>query len=239
MSKALISSTSQTEKLLFRHGPDGYPLAHPADPETGIPYFSRVGQEVVPERLFSFDDLGRARGHESTSGAMFYKEDKKFIPHVLQPLKYLANFVPYRCVITPDLTMGSGMARWERVNNIRLARQAGIVWQHHGLNVVVNVRWCDAQDYDLVCTGIPQGSVIALSNYGLLGDPQLRDEFNLGVPEIIDRTMPKAILMHGKLDPWVNRQIAQKTEVVSYPPNSWKSNSKYGSESQLTFDFAS
>lgn len=224
MIKAPLSAKTHSERFLFRHAPEGYPIGHPADRDTGIPSFRFVGKEAIPDQLFSFDDLGRAKGVEARSGVTFYKQDAKFANHLMQPLQYLERFLGFHSVISPDLTITAGMEPWERINNVRLARQAGVIWQEHGVKVVVNVRWCDSNDYELVSIGIPEGSVIAVSNYGLVRDPILSYEFNRGLPEIVDLIKPQAIIVHGKLDSRLLNKVQPKTEVVTFPPNSWRGN---------------
>lgn len=98
------------------------------------------------------------------------------------------------------------------------SRQAGVVLERHGLTVVPNVRWILPTDYDMIARGIPQRSVIAVSNYGSRRDPLLRKRFDEGLPAMIERLAPEVVLVYGSTRPRVFTSLKNRTEFIEYRP---------------------
>jgi hypothetical protein len=105
--------------------------------------------------LRAFNDLGRSTNQENEV-IHFYKSDSKLVPILKNPKKYLASFAPYAAVLTPDVTLSSGMPQWLRIANTATSRMVGAVFEHHGLTVIPSLRWSDEDDYDFVSVGSPK-----------------------------------------------------------------------------------
>lgn len=131
---------------------------------------------------------------------------------------HITNFGGFGLIITPDISVGDSMSLAQRTSPTVWSRQAGVVLERHGLTVVPNVRWILPTDCDMVARGIPQRSVIAVSNYGSRRDPLLRKIFNDRLPAMIERLAPEVVLVFGSTRPRVFRSPKNRTEFIEYRP---------------------
>ena len=212
-----VAPTSNAATLLLHGAPEGYPLGHPVDGEQHIPRLRGVPENCVPEVLCAFNDRGRAT-HPTTAGLHFFRDDEALLPIIGSPAKYAPTFSPYRVVLTPDLTIGEAMPPWQRARAVVLSRMAGVVWQERGLTVVPTLRWRTKHDYDNVASGISPRSIVAVATYGSRRDPELRTEFERGLPAMVERLEPSAVLVFGSMKARVFTQLAGRTEFIEYLP---------------------
>lgn len=192
-------------------------MGHPVDGDQHIPRLRGVSENRVPEVLCAFNDLGRV-ADPSSAGLHFFRADEALLPIIGRPAKYALTFSPYRVVLTPDLTIGEAMAPWQRARAVALSRMAGVVWQERGLTVVPTLRWRTKHDYDNVASGIPTHSIVAVATYGSRRDPELRTEFERGLPAMVERLEPSAVLVFGSTRDRVFTQLACRTEFIQYLP---------------------
>ncbi|MFM8155913.1 MAG: DUF4417 domain-containing protein [Actinomycetes bacterium] len=212
-----VAPTSSAAALLLHGAPEGYPLGHPVDGEQHIPRLRGVPENRVPEVLCAFNDRGRATD-PSAAGLHFFRADEALLPIIGSPAKYALTFAPYRLVLTPDLTIGEAMAPWQRARAVAMSRMAGVVWQERGLTVVPTLRWRTKHDYDNVASGIPTHSIVAIATYGSRRDPELRTEFERGLPAMVERLEPCVVLVFGSTKARVFAQLAGRTEFIEYLP---------------------
>jgi len=118
------------------------------------------------------------------TGLHFFRDDAALVPIIKRPLDYLARFVDFRVLLTPDITIGDGMPPWQRARAVVMYRMAGVVWQAHGLAVVPTLRWRYKHDYNNVAAGIERSSVVSVANYGSRTDAELTQEFTTGLAEV-------------------------------------------------------
>lgn len=212
-----VAPTSNAATLLLHGAPEGYPMGHPVDGDQQIPQLRGVSENRVPEVLCAFNDRGRV-ADPSSAGLHFFRADEALLPIIGRPAKYAHTFSPYRVVLTPDLTIGEAMAPWQRARAVALSRMAGVVWQERGLTVVPTLRWRTKHDYDNVASGIPTHSIVAVATYGSRRDPELRTEFERGLPAMVERLEPSAVLVFGSTRDRVFAQLVCRTEFIQYLP---------------------
>lgn len=186
-----------TEGDVFSDVPEGYPVGrHPTEGPWEIPVLDRVPIDRIPKHLVAFNDLGRATDR-ATSGVHFFRHDETFAKLLASPALYGPKFSDFQCVLTPDITLGSGMNSWMKAHRVAYSRMTGVIWQKRGLVVVPTLRWNSINDLEFVCSGVPNQSVIAVSNYGSRRDRELRRAFESGLPEVIARVSPSALIVFG------------------------------------------
>lgn len=208
----ILRATSLVEKILFGELPEGFPGGHPSDPIFGIPLLEPVNLDLSPSTLVACNDLGRSEAPVE-SGVHFYKADRTFVSAITKPLTWVNRLDGFGCVLTPDVSIGDGMFRWQRVRNTVLSRATGVVWQSRGMKVVPSLRWRDQSDYDLVAAGVAKNSVFAVSNYASRRSVLDRRMFVLGVHEMIDRLQPQMVLVYGSLDSSLIFELSKKTQI--------------------------
>lgn len=211
----ILIATTDKERILFGELPPGYPRDHPVASPDQIPVLDRPFSAKPPINLVACNDLSRTLSHHET-GVHFYKADRKFLSAVTNPLAWVSKLEVFQCVLTPDITIGDGMPRWQRIRNTVLSRAAGVVWQSRGLNVIPSLRWRDKGDYDFVSSGVPLNSIFSVSNYGSRLEPRDRREFIYGLHAMVERLEPQVVLVFGTLDQAMRNDFESKAELVNY-----------------------
>jgi hypothetical protein len=233
----ILRATSLPEKILFGELPDGYPTGHPSDPKDGIPLLGAVNMDLLPKTLVACNDLGRSE-NATDSGVHFYKADRVFISAITKPLSWVNRLDGFGCVLTPDISLGDGMYRWQRVRNTVLSRATGAVWQSRGLNVIPSLRWRDESDYDFVAAGVPKNSIFAVSNYASRRSLLERRHFLFGAHEMIERLQPQVVFVYGSLDSSMHFELSKKTQILVFEDSITKMR-RQNSKPKIhgTFDF--
>jgi hypothetical protein len=201
---------------IFAGVPESYPLGFPVDGIEQIPILKKLTLDDVPEFLCPFDQLSRVKDMKETA-LHFFRDDVTFQEILGVPDKYVEKFSHYKAILTPDCSLTFGMSPSKRAHQTLLSRAAGAVWQSRGLKVIPTIRWCESSDYDLVCCGISQNSVIAISSYGSDRDPMLRKNFQDGARAIAERLNPVAILIYGSISEEFFRSMSKYAKIIHFP----------------------
>jgi hypothetical protein len=168
----------------------------------------KVTFEQMPSQLVSFNDLRRAVV-KASSVVHFYKDDYKFAPFLIDPLADAYKFQEFKGIITPDVSITSGMSVWEKRNSIFVSRSVGACIAMTGISVVPMVRWDSKSDCEMATCGLEAGTVIAVSTVGVFSSPDRRRDFIEGFALIVDKLRPTGIIVYGswlkELDSYVSQ----------------------------------
>lgn len=212
--RQLVGKT-QIEKILFGNLPAAYPANHPVEGLQQVPVLRRVNITDIPEELVAFDDRKRVKSSAQT-GLHFFRDDSKFISVLLEPEMKAKEFAAYKIVLTPDVTIGTGMPPWQKARNLVLGRAAGVVWENRGIKVIPTVRWLGEEDWDMVTCGIPQRSVFAVSSYMARRDPADYLTFQHGLRYLVDCLKPVAEIVYGSLDDELFTELSSHCALFVY-----------------------
>lgn len=180
-----------------------------------IPVLKPVHLEDIPQRMFPFDARTLIKDPQSSS-IHFYKDDSKFVSVVADPLLWVGKLQRFRSVLTPDLSLSSKMAPWQRVKNTVYSRAVGAVWQAHGITVIPSIRWATQSDYEFVGDGIASGSTISFGAHGTYRDFEKRWLFEHGVEAMLERLSPKSIIIYGRVDTRFLQRVENKVQVHNF-----------------------
>lgn len=112
-------ASTSADGSIFSDAPAGYPIGrHPVDGVWEVPVLAPLSEARVPERLVAINDLGRA-ADPLTTGVHFFRDDAVFQPILRNPSAYAPKLSRYRVVLTPDITLGTGMNRWMKAHRGR------------------------------------------------------------------------------------------------------------------------
>jgi hypothetical protein len=78
------------------------------------------------------------------------------------------------------------------------SRWCGAWLLHHGVTVVPTLSWSTPDTYGFAFTGIPTGSVVAVSTVGVWRDREARSLFAGGYAAMVERLSPSLVLVYGK-----------------------------------------
>jgi len=193
----------------------GYSDLHVTVGEDQVPALRGAGLESIPVRLLACDDLARDCDRRN-SGVHFFRADSKFASLVSEPRSWLARLEGFQSILTPDLTIQTGMPRHLRAQITVASRGVGVVLESHGYTVIPAIRAIIPQDYAIVAAGIPTGSVIAFGAYSLQREPDLRARFEHGVHAMIEMIQPEAVMIYGSTRPIFRAQVEAKTDLCLY-----------------------
>ena len=195
--------------------PNWYPEGQLLAGEHQIAQLAPVTVADVPKYLCAFDQRRRTVKPEET-GLHFYMQDKKFRSVLTNPEKQLKQFLPFSSLLTPDLSIMSGIPRWMRIQRTHLSRAIGAFYQSRQFRVIPAIRWIDLSDLDFVCDGISTNSVFAVGALGNFQDLALRSTFEDGLFEILDILQPAGIMIYGAIRTEVFDKLSLKTRVFQF-----------------------
>lgn len=167
-----------------REGPHGIPLLRP---QSGFP---------PPKELIRFDRCTRSRSPQDTA-IHFYVRDEKLRVIALNPLRHVAKFGSFGSVITPDFSLYRDSYVHERILHTSLNRLIGAIFQHHGLRVIPNIRWSCPDDFEFCFTGVPKGSMVAISTHGCSQSSEDVSMHREGIRAMIEKLDPWRVIVHG------------------------------------------
>ncbi|MFM6980972.1 MAG: DUF4417 domain-containing protein [Micrococcales bacterium] len=222
------------DMLILSSPPDGLPVDVEVEPKFGFPILPYVDKTFLTDQLVPFNSLGRAEVRSETL-AHFFKEDYKFASHLLDCDYYASKYLDMKGVISFDLTLGRGMHWIERLVKTKVARQCAASLVSKGVNVVPLVSWVELSDFEFAMLGVADGSSVAVSNYGILSNPDLLEIFYEGLIFLAETYRPSGVLVYGKLENRMLGKLSTLTHVVVSSPSSWRTTGNLITEhSQLT-----
>lgn len=166
--------------------------------EQGIPDLQPT--DFIPECLAAWN-MPRHRQHAAeTGGAIhFYLDDYRFETAWSAPERLLPRVLAVGASLTPDFSVWRDIPRASQIWNTYRSRWCGAFWQWNGVEVIPTVGWGAPDTYDFCFDGIPENSVVSVSDVGMKNIELDKALFRQGMRELIDRKRPKAILAYGQL----------------------------------------
>lgn len=170
--------------------------------------FDGVGQYDIPQ-LKPITDIGdiqdwigfnyakTTKKDRETTGVHFYVNDYLFERVWNHPYKYVKMLKQFGVVMTPDFSTYLDFPEAVRIFNHYKRHWCGAYWQEMGLNVIPNIQWGYKDSYDWCFDGDPEGSIVAVSNIGMVKSKELRQRFLDGYKEMLIRLQPKEIILFG------------------------------------------
>ena len=135
------------------------------------------------------------------TGVNFYITDQQFERVWNSPIRYTEVLSDYGAVIGPDFSTYLNFPKAMRVYNTFRNRWLTRFWQDRGLTVVPEVGWGLKDSWDWCFDGLPQGSIVSVSNIGSMDSAEKRKNFKEGYNEMLKRLQPKEVLFYAhKID---------------------------------------
>lgn len=165
------------------------------DGEFGFPVIHRTNAE--PQRLISFDKAIASR--DVSQWVHFYIPDPLFERIWKDPWRYYQALTKFDGVISPDFSIPIDHPEYVQLASVAKSRVIGSWLQRCGLAVIPNVRWGLPNTYRYAFDAIEPGGTVAVGTLGCTKNPELREVFRTGVPEMIRRIEPRAVVVYGPL----------------------------------------
>lgn len=156
--------------------------------------------DFVPSCLAAWN-MPRHREYAALSGGAlhFYLDDYRFENAWFSPERLLPRVLAVGAALTPDFSVWRDIPRATQIWNTYRSRWCGAYWQSHGVHVIPTVGWGAPDTFDFCFDGIPENSVVSISDVGMREVELDKYLFRLGVEEMIARTRPKLIVAYGRL----------------------------------------
>ena len=203
-------------KSLILGPPDWLPKSSPTETEHQIFVLPAVSLGSIPALSIPFDKATPAYA-DATTLVNFYVEDRKLRRLFNNPGVFVRAFEKYWGITSPDFSIWNNAPECLRIAATWYNRALGRFFSDKGLHVIPQVRWVSPLDYKHCFAGITAGSVVAASNNGCWHDYELRNNFLLGLRELVQRVDPEAIFIHGRMDETIRRQIGPDCEIIHFP----------------------
>ena len=215
-----LTPRTEFEHYLYSGIPAWYPKGVEVAGENNFCIMNRIRLDQVPQELVSIDQPSRVYDKPNT-GAHFYIEDSKFRSVIEKPNLALKKIVGLKCILTPDITIASELAKYQKISRTSLARMVGAYFQSRQIVVIPSLRWTSLDDFDFLLDGIPQGSVFAVSSVGVARNADDRRLFEAGVMIAIDRLNPVGVMIYGSVtDEFASEVLSRVTLFRFYTPTS-------------------
>ena len=150
--------------------------------------------EHIPIQGFNF---ALKEKHPENIGVHFFLHDYQFERVWKYPDRYIDVLKKFAYVLSPDFSPYADMPRALQLYNIYRNKWCGRYWQEHGITVIPTFTMGDTELFDVVCTGIPKHSTIAISTMGEGRWGGFKGLFKWW-DTIQDTLQPEKILLYGK-----------------------------------------
>lgn len=192
--------------------PKWYPKGFEVSGENNFCALSQITLDDVPENLNALNQPSRIVDRAQT-GIHFYIEDFKFRPVIREPGKAVAYLFDGKCVLTPDITIASGLARYQRIVRTSLSRMVGAFYESRQIKVIPSLRWASISDFDFLLDGIPRESVFSVSTVGKVRNREDRHLFQSGVMLDIKRLSPVGVMIYGTISEDFAAKVEKETKL--------------------------
>ena len=123
------------------------------------------------------------------------------------PEAYEAAFNCYKGIMQPDFSQYVGMPRamliWQHYRRMWLSAY----YQNKGIRVIPTPCWSDEDSFDYCFDGMPTKSLLCISTVGCMQNPTVRNRFNIGFQETLDRLKPSQLILYGKIDDDIRSRV--------------------------------
>lgn len=131
-----------------------------------------------------------------------------YIERVWDNLEYYeAIFRQYKGICQPDFSQYTNMPRAMQIWNNYRCMWVSAYYQSLGIHVLPCPRWSDEESYEYCFDGMPHNSCLCISNVGCVQNPHVRELFNLGFQETLNKLTPSQLIIYGKLTDWMKARI--------------------------------
>lgn len=169
------------------------------DGKYDIPKLAPVTENLYIKDWIGFNFLATTRKHRETTGVQFFIDDYQFERIWNLPKRFAKVVSKFGAVLSPDFSQFTDFPKAVQIFNHYRKHWCGAFWQAQGATVIPTIRWGDKESYDWCFDGEPEGSIVAVSNVGLMRNKEDRQRFMTGYNEMRTRLQPKEILIFGHL----------------------------------------
>ena len=167
--------------------------------EYGFPESRQVIDIPNIDEWISFNFVKPRLRNKSKTGVHFYITDQQFERVWNFPDRYGVALSEFGAVVGTDFSVYTDFPPAMAIYNTYRNRWLTRYWQDNGVYVIPNVRFGTKDTWNWCFDGLPQDSVVAISNVGFMNKPELRKLFMDGYNEMLTRLQPRKIIFYAKI----------------------------------------
>lgn len=165
--------------------------------EYNFPIVKRVDEIPDVDSWIQFNYVKSTGKKRIKTGVNFYIVDQQFERVWTYPDRYAEELKHYAVLTGPDFSVYADFPKAVSVYNTYRNRWLTRYWQDKGLCVIPNVRWGYKESWDWCFDGLPENSIVAVSNVGMMNTEEGRKYFLDGYNEMLCRLQPKKVLFYA------------------------------------------
>lgn len=166
--------------------------------EYRIPVIKPVTELYIKDWI-GFNFVATTKKHREVTGVHFYIDDYQFERIWNLPKRYADKLSEFGAVMTPDFSTYLDFPKAVQIFNHYRKHWCGAYWQEMGVNVIPTIGWGDEDSYEWCFDGEPEGSIVSVSNVGIMRNKEDRERFMRGYKEMLIRLQPKEVLFFGHI----------------------------------------
>lgn len=172
------------------------------DNKTKVPIIERYEvSDTLPERMIAFHEAISSKQTDFDLIVHFYEYDYHFMRLFRNPDKYVSRLLPYKYVLSPDMSQFVEMPYYSRYANNCHNKALAQYLQKKGVNIIANVSWSLPDSYDFCFAGVPIGTVVAVNSNGVNAHADSKYLWRKGYDEMLRRLQPTRIIRYGQKMP--------------------------------------
>lgn len=181
--------------------------------------FPEVESDIFnPNDLIPFHTIKKKLKGDKDKTVHFFLDDYKFEQLWSDPRKYIEMLSHYNGMISPTFSLWSNQPYALNLYNLYRSRWCTRFFQEVGIQVLVDVRWCDVPSYDYAFSGIKKHTPVIVNTVGTRSLDN-RALFTNGFYEMLCRLEPSELYVYGEYMPLNFEQYFDK---VTYFESFWK-----------------
>jgi hypothetical protein len=141
----------------------------------------------------------------------FYVHDRRFLPFVEDPDRWMDRLERFPRVIGLDHSVYRDLPLAEQIHSLYLNRAMDWDLHRRGKIVIPNATWGDWRTFDFCFDGIEPGRTVAVSTHGTCQLRAAKYHFLQGLAELLDRLCPPSIVVHGPMFPELQELLAERS----------------------------
>lgn len=186
-----------------------------------IPVIEKPERIDIPLAIVPFSERNKVTDYNTAVG--FYEMDVKFSEVLIDPEKYVEDFLRFKAIISPDCSLYRDAPLSVQIINVYRNRAIGSYYQRRGVYVIPQIRWGTEATYTtkilpeaIAFSGVEKHSIVAIGTYGCIQHKEDKYHFKAGLEAMLINLEPQIVLVYGPMPKAVFDDYLHNTRFVHF-----------------------
>ena len=186
-----------------------------------IPVIEKPERINIPSAIVPFSERNKVTDYNTAVG--FYEMDVKFSEVLIDPEKYVEDFLRFKAIISPDCSLYRDAPLSVQIINVYRNRAIGSYYQRRGVYVIPQIRWGTEATYTtkilpeaIAFSGVEKHSIVAIGTYGCIQHKEDKYHFKAGLEAMLINLEPQIVLVYGPMPKAVFDDYLHNTRFVHF-----------------------